>query len=51
MMMTFRSYDPRKEDKEAVHRIWREAGWLGEGKDAVLDRTIRLPDTRPDWDC
>jgi hypothetical protein len=25
--MTFRTYDPEK-DREAVHRIWRETGWV-----------------------
>jgi len=30
--MKFREYDPSK-DKEAVHRIWREIGWIEKKKD------------------
>ncbi len=30
--MTFREYDPSR-DKEAVHRIWREIGWIEKKKD------------------
>ena len=26
-MSTFRDYNPKK-DREAVHRIWKEIGWL-----------------------
>ena len=34
--MTFRTYDP-KVDKAAVQRIWRETGWLEEGKEEEMD--------------
>ena len=37
--MTFRNYDPSK-DKDAVHRIIREVGWLEKGKEEVLDASI-----------
>jgi predicted acetyltransferase len=37
--MTFRNYDPTK-DKDAVHRILREVGWLEKGKEEVLDASI-----------
>lgn len=37
--MEFRNYDPAK-DKEAVQRIWREAGWLEEGKEEVMDFVV-----------
>ena len=30
--MTLREYDP-KSDKEAVHRVWREIGWIDKKKD------------------
>jgi len=33
--MTFRNYDPNR-DREAVHRIWREVGWLE--KDEKMER-------------
>jgi hypothetical protein len=33
--VTFRNYDPNK-DREAVHRIWREVGWLE--KDEKMER-------------
>jgi len=36
----FRDYDPKK-DKEAVHRTWREIGWLEKGKEEALDLYIR----------
>ena len=29
--MKYRNYNPKR-DKDAVHRIWREAGWLEKGK-------------------
>jgi len=35
----YRSYDPTK-DKDAVRRIWREAGWLPAGKEDVMDRLL-----------
>lgn len=35
-MSRFRSYDPVK-DKEAVHRIWRETGWLEDGQEEAMD--------------
>ena len=37
--MEFREYDPKR-DKEAVHRIWREIGWLEEGKEKAMDLLI-----------
>ena len=37
--MTFRNYD-RARDREAVHRIIREVGWLAQGKEEVLDASI-----------
>jgi GNAT acetyltransferase-like protein len=37
--MTFRTYDSTK-DKAAAHRIWREAGWLEEDKENVMDAHV-----------
>ncbi|MFQ6089338.1 MAG: GNAT family N-acetyltransferase [Candidatus Methanofastidiosia archaeon] len=37
--MEFRNYDPKK-DKEAVHRIWREIGWLEEGKEEAMNHLV-----------
>ena len=34
--MEYRNYDPTK-DKDAVHRIWREIGWLEKGKEELVD--------------
>lgn len=34
--MEFRAYNPEK-DREAVHRIWRETGWLEKGKEEAMD--------------
>lgn len=34
--MQFRDYEPAT-DREAVQRIWRETGWLREGKEEVMD--------------
>jgi predicted acetyltransferase len=34
--MGIRAYDP-EHDQEAVHRIWREAGWIEEGKAELQD--------------
>jgi len=34
--MKYRNYDPKR-DKEAVHRIWGEVGWLEKGKEEVMD--------------
>ncbi|MHC4130341.1 MAG: GNAT family protein, partial [Planctomycetota bacterium] len=34
--MCFRAYDPDK-DKEAVHRIWHETGWLETGHERQMD--------------
>ncbi|MBN1483694.1 MAG: hypothetical protein JXA37_03145 [Chloroflexia bacterium] len=34
--MDFRTYDPEK-DQEAVHRIWRETGWLQEDQEEIMD--------------
>jgi hypothetical protein len=32
----FRAYNPEK-DREAVHRIWRETGWLEKDKEEAMD--------------
>jgi hypothetical protein len=37
----FRDYDPNK-DKEAALRIWREVGWLEEGKDKLAEVLVRF---------
>ena len=39
--MDYRTYDPAK-DKEAIHRIWQEIGWLEDDKTkrAALDRFV-----------
>ena len=37
--MPFRSYDPKK-DRDAVHRIWREIGWLEKDKEEWSDLYI-----------
>ena len=34
--ITVRPYDKEK-DKNAVHRIWKEVGWLEKGKEKVMD--------------
>lgn len=34
--MEFREYNPQK-DKEAVHRLFKEIGWLEEGRENALD--------------
>jgi hypothetical protein len=34
--MSFRAYD-RDKDQEAVHRIWRETGWLESGHEQQMD--------------
>ncbi len=34
--MVFRAYD-RDRDRDAVHRIWREAGWIESGQEPHLD--------------
>ena len=34
--MCFRPYEPEK-DKDAVHRIWREIGWIEPGHEPRLD--------------
>jgi hypothetical protein len=34
--MHYRNYDPTK-DKDAVHRIWMETGWLEKGKEEIMD--------------
>ncbi|MFW6040483.1 MAG: GNAT family N-acetyltransferase [Thermoplasmatota archaeon] len=38
-MIKFRDYDEEK-DKESVHRIWNETGWLEEGKEKQMDDFI-----------
>jgi len=42
--MVLRLYDPEK-DKEAVHRIWFETGWLEKDKEQIMDLFIQ--GTRP----
>lgn len=37
--MQFRPYDPER-DNEAIHRIWREVGWIEAGKEEPLDHAI-----------
>lgn len=37
--MILREYDPNR-DREAVHRIWHETGWLEKGKEERMDRWI-----------
>lgn len=37
--MQFRPYDPER-DREAVHRIWREIGWIEAGKEEIMDVCI-----------
>ena len=37
--MEFRRYDAER-DQEAVHRIWREVGWVEEGKEEPLDLIV-----------
>ncbi len=37
--MECRDYDPSR-DKDAVHRIWRETGWLEKGKEEAADLLI-----------
>ena len=39
-MSRFRDYNEEK-DKESVRRIWRETGWLEEGKEENMDRFIQ----------
>ncbi len=34
--MCFRPYEPDR-DKEAVHRIWRETGWIEPGHEPHMD--------------
>ncbi|MBN1461193.1 MAG: hypothetical protein JXA57_16820, partial [Armatimonadetes bacterium] len=34
--MQWREYDPLR-DRDAVHRIWREVGWLPKGKESAVD--------------
>lgn len=38
--MNYRSYNHKK-DRKAVHRIWREVGWLEEGKEDAADFLIK----------
>jgi hypothetical protein len=37
--MNHRPYDPER-DKDAVHRIWHETGWLEKGKEHMMDREL-----------
>jgi len=37
--MEYRNYDPKR-DKDAIHRIWREAGWIEKGKEEAMDLWI-----------
>ncbi len=36
----FRDYD-KKRDREAIHRIWREVGWLEKGKEEAVDAILQ----------
>lgn len=40
-MDNFRIYDPEK-DKDAVHRIWRETGWISEGDEEKMDIFLKV---------
>ncbi|MFP4051464.1 MAG: GNAT family N-acetyltransferase [Thermoplasmata archaeon] len=40
-MDNFRKYDPEK-DKEAVHRIWKEIGWINEGDEEKMDAFVKV---------
>ncbi len=37
--MAFRAYD-RDRDRDAVHRIWREAGWIKSGQEERMDLQV-----------
>lgn len=37
--MNYRNYNPEK-DKDAIHRIWRETGWLEEGREECMDLLV-----------
>ncbi len=37
--MKTRTYNPEK-DKTAVHRIWREIGWIEKDQEAIMDRFV-----------
>jgi hypothetical protein len=37
--MSYRTYDPER-DKDAVHRIWMETGWLEKGKEETMDTMV-----------
>ena len=37
--MSYRTYDP-DHDKDAVHRIWMETGWLEKGKEETMDTMV-----------
>ncbi|MCK4247528.1 MAG: GNAT family N-acetyltransferase [Methanomicrobia archaeon] len=39
IMSKFRDYDPKK-DREAVHRIWKEIGWLEKDQEKQMDTFI-----------
>lgn len=39
--MNLRNYDPDR-DREAAHRIWREIGWLGKGKEEIMDLFVEV---------
>ena len=40
-MDNFRRYDPEK-DKEAVHQIWKETGWISEGDEEKMDAFVDI---------
>ena len=55
--MNYRNYDPTK-DKDAVHRIWREIGWLEDDKkkNEAMDRFVEagqalVADVRGEAEC
>ena len=37
--MQIRAFDASK-DRDAVYRIWQDVGWMGKGKEAVVDKTL-----------
>jgi len=37
--MHYRTYDPQR-DKDSVHRIWQETGWLEKGKEEIMDTMV-----------
>lgn len=44
MDYNIRKYDKEK-DKKAVHRIWKEVGWMEEGKEKFMDTFLEATDS------